>query len=282
MALCSILGCSTSTDVALAPFAHLARAQALPGDLYSRLADAFPEAAQILGGRSDFRGNAAARLPAMKVLGNPAIDPVWREFFAVHTSNQFWQDICRVFGPALRAAFPGLEGRIGLPMAEWRAGPRGRAGPGEIRLDCQFVVNTPAQRTSSVKTPHVDKCDTIFSALLYFRDPQDLAEGGALDLYAWKVAPRFLRHRMILPQDVEARHRLDYAANSLACFVNSAQAAHGVSPRGPACHPRRYVNFIAEMPFAAFALPPVRWPARLANWRQVRQVGRRSVGGDRY
>ncbi len=282
MTLPSILGCSTPLDVALEPFAHLARAQALPADLYCRLADSFPDAAQILGGRSDSRGNAAARLPAMKVLDNPAIDPAWREFFALHTSDRFWQDISRVFGPALRAAFPDLEDRFNLPMAEWRAGPRGRAREGEIRLDCQFVVNTPGQRASSVKTPHVDKCDTIFSALLYFRDPRDVSEGGALDLYAWKVAPRFLRHRMILPQDVEPRRRLDYAANALASFVNSPQAAHGVSPRGPAHHPRRYINFIAEVPFRAFGVPRMRWPARLANWKQIRQVGHRSVGGDRY
>jgi len=40
------------------------------------------------------------------VVGNESIAPVWRDFFAFHTSQAFWNDIVRVFGAAIRDACP--------------------------------------------------------------------------------------------------------------------------------------------------------------------------------
>jgi hypothetical protein len=266
------------------PYAHLVRNPALPEPAYARLAAEFPDQATILGLRApDDIGNAAARLPAFKVADNPAISPLWRDFFAFHSSGAFWQEIVRVFGSALREAFPAIEAQAGKPLADWQAGPRGIGEGGDIRLDCQFVINTPARRTSSVKTQHVDKRTTILSMLLYLRDPEDDAAGGDLEIYAWKREPRFLPfQRMILPGDLELRRTVKYAPNTLAAFVNSEWAPHGVSPRGPAQRPRRYINFIAETPFKAFRTPEIGLAGRLLHWPQMRRLGLRSVGNDRY
>jgi hypothetical protein len=279
----SVLHSLTPDSLNAAPYAHVVRAPALPEAAYRRLAVEFPGPETILGGRKDAVANAAARLPAMKVLDNPEISAGWRDFFAYHSSAAFWQDIVRVFGPALRSAFPGIEDRAGRPLEDWRAGPRGLGDDGEIRLDCQFVINTPARRPSSVKTQHVDKRTTILSMLLYFRDPEDRSEGGDLEVYAWKRDPRFLPfQRMILPKDLELKRVVKYAPNTLVCFVNSAQAPHGVSPRRNAELPRRYINFICETPFKAFATPEIGLAERIIHWPQIRKLGLRSVGGDRY
>ena len=129
--------------------------------------------------------------------------------------------------------------------------PRGYAGEADVRLDCQFVMNTPVKRKSSVKTAHIDLCDKIFSALYYMRDPRDQSQGGDLDIYDWRREPRFIKHRA-LNRDVEVVKTVPYRANSYLCFVNSPQAVHGVSPRDTTDVPRRYINFIAELPVKAF------------------------------
>ena len=38
-----------------------------------------------------------------------------------------------------------------------------------------------------------------------------------------------------------------YRANTLVTFVNTPDSIHGVSERGVTAHPRRYINFLAEL-----------------------------------
>lgn len=282
MSAASILAATTPAAVVQQPFAHMARDAVLPEADYARLADAFPDSATILAGRLG-RENSAARLPAFKVLGNPAIAPVWRDFFAFHTSQAFWSDIVRVFGAALRDALPGIEARAGRPLEQWNAAPRATGEGADVRLDCQFVINTPSRRISSVKTQHVDKRTTILAMLFYFRDPADRAEGGDFEIYAWKRPPRFLpSQRLILPDDLALQRVVRYAPNTLAAFVNSARAAHGVSPRGPSALPRRYVNVIVETPFKAFDVPEMGLAEHIFYWPKMRKLGLRSVGDELY
>jgi hypothetical protein len=219
--------------------------------VYRQLEADFPSLEAILNGRSEPGSNVAVRLTVKQVLGDRRISPLWREFFEYHTSGDYWRDVTRLFGDQLRSEFPDLEARIGRRFEDWRVMPRGFSGEADIRLDCQFVMNTPVRQVTSVKTPHVDLCDKIFSALFYFRDPRDNVSGGDFDIYRWRREPRFIKHRS-MDRDVELVKTLKYAANSYACFVNSAKAIHGVSPRGITDIPRRYINFIAELPFKAF------------------------------
>jgi len=282
MSAASILAAATPAAIVPRPYAHMARDAVLPKADYARLADAFPDSATILGGREG-RENSAARLPAFKVLSNPSIAPVWRDFFAFHTSQAFWADIVRVFGAAIREALPGIEARARKPLAEWKAAPRAMAEGADVRLDCQFAINTPSRRTSSVKTQHVDKRNTILAMLFYFRDPADRTQGGDFEIYAWKRPPRFLpSQRLILPDDLALQRTVTYAPNTLAAFVNSPLAAHGVSPRGPSALPRRYINFIVETPFKAFDVAEMGLADRIRYWPKMRKLGLRSVGDELY
>ena len=241
----------TPGDVVAEPYAHYTRSEAVPAPLYQELAAAFPTLATIVNERADIGSNEAVRMTAKQVLGDRRISPLWREFFEYHTSPDYWRDVTRLFATHFRREFPGLEERVGRRYEDWRVMPRGFAGDADVRLDCQFVMNTPVKRKSSVKTPHVDLCDKIFSALFYMRDPRDTSEGGDLDIYDWRREPRFVKHRA-LNRDVELVKTVPYRANSYLCFVNSAEAVHGVSPRDTTDVPRRYINFIAELPVKAF------------------------------
>lgn len=233
------------------PYPHHVRQNAVSVEIYQQLEAEFPDLALILNGRQEVGSNVAVRMTVKQVLGDRRISPLWREFFEYHTSGDYWRQVTRLFGDHFRSAFPRLEEKIGRRFEDWRVVPRGFGGDADIRLDCQFVMNTPVREVTSVKTPHVDLCDKIFSALFYFRDPRDVASGGDLDIYAWNRAPRFIKHRSI-ERDVTLTKTVPYAANTYLCFLNSENAVHGVSPRGITEVPRRYVNFIAELPINVF------------------------------
>lgn len=233
------------------PYPHIVMPNAVAPAVYDELESEFPSLDAILSGRNESGSNVAVRLTVKQVLGERRVSPLWRQFFEYHTSAEYWSDVTRIYGDHMRREFPGLEERIGRRFEDWRVKPRGFAGEAEVRLDCQFVMNTAVTAVTSVKTAHVDLCDKIFTALLYFRDPADKVAGGDLDIYRWKRAPRFIKHRS-MDRDVELVKTVPYAANTYLCFVNSERAVHGVSPRGITSIPRRYINFIAELPVKAF------------------------------
>lgn len=238
-------------QVSTTPYPHHVRQNAVPLDVFRQLEAEFPDLDMILNGRKEVGSNVAVRMTVKQVLGDKRISPLWREFFEYHTSGEYWRHVTRLFGDHFRRTFPDLEQKMGRRFEDWRVVPRGFGGEADLRLDCQFVMNTPVTEVTSVKTPHVDLCDKIFSALFYFRDPRDQVAGGDLDIYAWKREPRFIKHRSI-ERDVELVETVPYAANTYVCFLNSANAVHGVSPRGITPIPRRYINFIAELPVKAF------------------------------
>jgi len=274
----SLLGNLTAADVADRPFAHVAATDVLAPDLYEALQASFPSLEKMGGGSAPTMENAAVRLSSNAVLADQGITPAWREFFDYHSSAAFWGDIVTVFGDRLRAAHPGLERRVGKPLKDFTVGRRGDTGPADIRLECQFVVNTPLRESSSVKTPHVDKRETLFAGLFYMRPSGDDTIGGDLDLYEWKRAPRFLPYRMILPRDVAQVDTISYATNAFAGFVNSAAAVHGVSPRRPTPRVRRYINLVAELPFHLFRAPLISLPAAISQWKEVQQIRRQRYG----
>jgi hypothetical protein len=260
-----------SDQVTTEPYPHHVRQGAVPADIYQQLESEFPDLATILNGRQEIGSNVAVRMTVKQVLGDRRISPLWRAFFEYHTSTEYWRHVSRLFGDHFRRTFPGLEEKMGRRFEDWRAVPRGFGGDAEIRLDCQFVMNTPVKEVTSVKTPHVDLCDKIFSALFYFRDPRDTVAGGDLDIYAWKRAPRFIKHRSI-ERDVELVKTVPYAANTYLCFLNSENAVHGVSPRGVTEIPRRYINFIAELPIKAFEPKQLNKLQRLIFANDVREA----------
>ena len=85
-----------------------------------------------------------------------------------------------------------------------------------------------------------------------------------------------------MPSDVARQRTILYAANTLIAFVNTPYAVHGVSPRSAAPVTRRYINFIAEVPFKLFNTPQMGFIVRFLHRRQLRLVGSRKIPGDSY
>ncbi len=233
--------------------------------MYARLAAVFPPPQRFVGGLTDIASNQAIRIPAVDIIGNPEFDPLWQEFFAYHTSRDFWLEVVEVMGDGIRAAHPNLEKIFGKKLEEFVVTRRGSGEAGDIMLDALFVVNTPVTKESSVRPAHVDSEDEIFAGLLYMRADDDKTPGGDLSLYHFKGRPQFGKHYAELSDVVEDKV-VGYGANRFVAFVNSAASIHGVTPRRPTGNYRRYINIIGTVGRDVFELPKLPLHRRLKFW----------------
>lgn len=184
-----------------------------------------------------------------------SIPKIWQQFFAYHTSEAFCREPIIFRQAALRRGYPDLEQRFGRPPGEVTVGllpSRGkRKGPGnrsaDAMMDCQFGYNSPVSAGSSVRGLHVDDIWKPFAGLLYFRLPDDDAEGGDLVLYRTRHNGYVQnRQRKIAARFVEPYRVIKYRPNTLVMYLNTARSIHGVTPRAVTLGRRRCVNFQCE------------------------------------
>lgn len=268
----SILSNATRADVRLDPYPYLVVEQALDQPIYEQLARENPDPAIVMDGRP--QQDTWYDYPACKVARDSRISPLWREFFAYHTSRDFFLDVLDLFGAELRELHPGLERRVGGALAQARTGVR-QAGAEDNRenysvdlsMECQFYVNyTRAAR--AVRGPHVDRPTELYAGLLYFRLPEDTSSGSDLEvcrarmpkaLFPGRDRVRVTHLPMEIDDDaVEVVETARYAPNKLVLFLGSAKSIHAVSPRTPTPVARRHINFCADVfnaPLFELAMP---------------------------
>ncbi|MEX0923864.1 MAG: hypothetical protein WDZ84_13935 [Rhodovibrionaceae bacterium] len=255
----SVLGSSGRKDVRAEPFAYSVVDRPIPAELYARLSESFPPPEAFLGELEEVQSNQAVRIPASRVIGNPAFSPEWQAFFRYHTSDAFWADIVRVFGDSIRATYPDLEARVGKPLEDWTTKLRGEAGEAEVDFDLLFVINTAVEKPNSVRPPHVDDERKLFSGLFYMRPEDDATPGGDLAIYRAKPDELRFGGHYVEERDIARSKLIDYTANRFIGFVNSERSVHGVTPRPQTEAIRRYINFVAELPFPLFKLQKLPW-----------------------
>jgi hypothetical protein len=233
------------------PFVHTT--EALAPDYYRELAAAFPCMERIVAGRP-LANNHAYLINAPDVMCDPAIPEIWRDFFAHHISHAFLEELLDFWRPAIEREYPDIEDRFGKPLSELTTGVRHRCKQkrgvekdGDVMMDVQFGVNSPVTAPTSVRGPHVDNNHKLFAGLLYFRLPQDEAEGGDLCLYRFRSQRAHHDARMDYEERfVEPFRTIPYRSNSFIMWLNTERSLHGVTPRQPTPMHRRYVNFIGE------------------------------------
>jgi hypothetical protein len=248
----SILDTLNSEDVQTNPYVWAAWR---PFDdlSYQRLMNAYPSLKQVIQGRPAPQ-NSRFDLDAAPLLAMDDIDPVMKEFVAYHTSKDFWLDIVDLFGPYIRHQYPWLEDAVGKPLEEFVVGVRnGRRAEGEfvdVEMDAKPGYNTPVRKLSSVRGQHLDNPREIWAALIYCRLAEDDSMGGDFVIDAtdvpferWNWWGKMELH----PEPFHQHAAVPYLRNIGATFVNSREAVHSVTERTPGRHPRRLMNFVAEL-----------------------------------
>lgn len=243
------------------PFPYLVIENALPAEIYEKLAAAYPDERFIFahhrGRRPDepYLPNTRYDLPAAQVVSDPSLDlGLWRAFVEYHTSQDFLDELIAKLGEAISALYPDLLARLSKasPEGRPRAGIRhfrDAAGECEVALDCQVGINSPVTESpTSVRAAHLDNPIELFAGLFYLRHPDDRSKGGDLEICAWKNPGRrrIGARRLISGEVVEVREVVPYGSNRFALFVNGLDSIHGVTVRDVTPFPRRLVNIIGE------------------------------------
>lgn len=260
----NVLARARSMTLETDPFPHLVIDDALDGALYQTLAAQFPSVDVVNRRGRRIRNNHLYLLSAPDVAAHPDITPAWKAFFRYPVSVEFWRDILPLVKSQLLTINPGLEKLAGRPLESFRVAVREKDDEfvEEISLDCQFGVNSPVIRASSVRSPHLDRPTKLFNALLYCRAPEDDTPGGGLILYRATGPLVHSEGSSILPTRVVAAKRIAYRANRLVLFLNSPWSVHGVEQRPKTPHVRRYINFLCEFKQPLFDVPRLSVAAR--------------------
>lgn len=236
------------------PFFHLHAPNALDPAYYRALAEHFPDDPRIWRSHWDCN-NQLMTLSALKARAAGLLAPIWSEFIDYHYSQAFFHDVLSVVGDRIRQAYPDLEAKLGKPLESLAVAARGSGLDTDVFLDVQFGINTPVREPSRVRGFHIDNPKKIYNALLYMRTDEDDSIGGELQLGRFRGRPRLLD--VAVPDDAaEVVALVPYRANTMVFMINSLSALHGVSPRMPTPHVRRYVNFLAQLREPLFDLSP--------------------------
>lgn len=251
----SLVGNVNDGDIREEPFPHVHCTAALDPDHYRDLAATYPNLADVCPPEMWARNNSGEAFSALPALEHGILSPAWRAFIEYHYSQAFYLDVVGLLGDRMRAAHPHLEDQLRKPLESLTVAPRPQPGDADVMVECQFCINTPVRSASRVRGVHVDSPKKLFNALLYMRLDEDDSEGGDLDLCRFRDEPRF--RQVAVPDDaVDAVDRVLYRANTLILIINSPFALHGVTPRQPTPHIRRYFNFLAELREPIFDLGP--------------------------
>lgn len=246
----SILGRASRADVISDPFPHLVIKNALPDDVYERLASEFPSL-NVIAGDATPQDNKYYFLPAAQAQANHSVSRLWKEFMAYHTSPAFLSEVVALFGNQIRTMHPHLEHAFGKRLEDFTACARdtGEENDVDAQMECQLVSCTTALNRATPKGPHVDRECALYAGLLYFRLDGDDSTGGDLEIQRFTGVPRFEADTNEIPVDrVETVETVRYERNTLVFFIHSAYSLHAVSARSATPYPRRHVNFVTELP----------------------------------
>jgi hypothetical protein len=251
----SLLNKAKSSEIVEEPFPHIIIRGALDTEVYRELEQTFPTGEILTHGRR-LAGKERYGCSARDVIGNPRVDQLWQSFFSHHASRAFLQEVVDLFGPSIRKAHPGLEGRLGRALSELRSNVRFRGPMADIAMDVQFIYNGPCDSPTRIIGPHLDRPVALYAGLFYLRQPGDRSTGGDLELWRFINSKRVfeLGKRTVPEQFAELVDTIAYEANTFVLFPHSIDALHAVSIRSPSRHPRLHVNLIAEFAEPIYAL----------------------------
>ena len=270
----SVLQNARKSDVRLHPYPHVVIENCLPDDVYEELEKFYPKHEDIVQiakpGRTSIAANTRVDLRASMVLSSKKqiVSKAWEEFIRYHSSREFYEEVIDLFGEEVFTKYHGrLEEKYGLKLREMETEVRlmsRKKNPAPVTLDAQIGVNTPVIKGQSrVRGLHVDNAHELYAGLLYFRDKNDPAKGGNLEVFEcllgagaceeYSEAERW-KHRKKIGWDVQFKNSGDfklvaevpYEKNQFVMFINSNSSYHAVSPRSASAYPRRLINIAAN------------------------------------
>ena len=245
----SILNSVNEKSVYLEPFPYLAAGECLPEKIYEELSRTYPKDSDIISMSRHYDSypgeNIRVDIPGGAFLKNISdFSQIWQDFVSYHLSEDFRDDVLRVFGSSIERYYPELFPALSAYPCAARF-TENDIHP--ISLDCQIGINTPNSTSSSVIGPHTDCSVELWAGLLYFRNELDYSKGGDLTLWRWKKrVSRSFNKNKVANKKIFPFRTIEYRANTLVFFLNTFDSIHSVTSRTPSSVSRRLVNVIGE------------------------------------
>ena len=225
------------------PYPYICVEGALPENRYRELCETFP---MELVTSTTPHDNGICYRYKMKECQQTAPPAIWQDFFAYHTSAEYFRGCVELFAPSIEATY-GTDFLHKLSTGS--VTPRDVDNSGEYVADCQFVVHEPVDQTGTSRTPHVDNPVEIYAGLLYMRLPEDTATGGNFTVH--RATGEITEVNKTLGRQVDdslhvPHFEVPYMANNFCMFLNVKDSVHGVTPRIEPTLRRRSINIIGE------------------------------------
>jgi hypothetical protein len=276
----SVLQNASRAEIKYDPVPHITIKNCLPENYYKLLEKAYISDDQLITYHSrekklkhidqNARVNILFKDVADKKIKWPHSD-IWTEFVLYHMSEKFFRELLRLFGPEIKTISPQLEPRLGtslerVPIKYYEKNIiYDHESSKSIFLDGDIGINTISNNTTSVRKHHVDGMQRIFGGLLYFKRTDDDATGGDLEFYRLKYNQSLTINKSVElnKNQLDFVSRIEYQANTAVFWLNSPNAIHNVTPRGPSKVSRRLVYFSARVEDKTLfykGLYPHAWP----------------------
>jgi len=229
-----------ATDYFAEPYPHVVIKNALPKNLYNKLAKDFPaknikETLPLIEGHT-------YRYLANDVLNKNTI-PVsaeWKQFFETHTSQEYYDKVLDLFKNDMPYSNEQIKKSVAVRGVDEKSG--------DMVTDTQFVVHDPITQ-GTTRTTHLDNPQELYAGLLYFRQPDDNSTGGDFEIFdVPKLKSVHKQRGREVTQDTEKTlvRTVKYEPNTFVMFLNTGKSVHGVTPRQDAEVERLSINIIAE------------------------------------
>lgn len=224
------------------PYPYVCIEDALPENLYKELEETFPE--ELVTSTSPHDGGITYRYKCKEAQEN-AIPPIWQDFFAYHTSPEYFKSCLSLFGGSIERLYSQYRDLLNAENIT----VRDVDNSGQYVTDCQFVVHEPVDQTGTSRTPHVDNPVEIYAGLLYMRKANDTSEGGNFTIH--EQTGNIEQVNKSLGRQVEDNvhkpvREVPYKPNSFCMFLNVMGSIHSVTPRIEPTERRRSINIIGE------------------------------------
>ena len=225
------------------PYPYVCVEGALPEARYKELCDTFPM--ELVTSTDPHDGGICYRYK-MKECQQEAPPAIWQDFFAYHTSPEYFSACIELFAPSIEKYYSSDTVRNFL---RGHVTTRDVDNSGQYVTDCQFVVHEPVDQTGTSRTPHVDNPVEIYAGLLYMRLPGDTAQGGNFTVH--RTTGEITEVNKSLGRQVDdhlhvPHYEVPYEANNFCMFLNVKNSVHGVTPRIQPSMRRRSINIIGE------------------------------------
>jgi len=225
------------------PYPYVCVEGALPEKRYKELCETFPM--ELVCSTSPHDNGVTYRYK-MKECQQQQPPAIWQDFFAYHTSKEYFNSCIELFGPHIAKAY---GDQFLHDLLQGSVTPRDVDNSGSYVADCQFVVHEPVDQTGTTRTPHIDNPVEIYAGLLYMRLPEDDSLGGNFTVHS--VHKEITEVNKTLGRQVaddihQPQREVPYQANNFCMFLNVKGSVHSVTPRIQPRLRRRSINIIGE------------------------------------